>query len=338
MGLLTLLSAAAPRPRTPLALALAFVAAPALADVTEVVEAHILPGVEAFAGAAADLAITAAEDCSRTAVLPVYDRAYDAWMQIADLRLGPSEAAPLTIAFWPDERGSGARALTAILAEGGPELTDPAAFASVSAAARGFPGLDLLLGDPDFAYGPADPACTLVRTMTADLRTQAEALAQGWRAFAPDLETPGAAGNIAYLDAEEARAALYTQIVTGLTLTTDTRLARPLGTFERPRPTRAESWRTARSLANALASARANYAMARLLAGQEIAAAASALDQVERAAAAVADPGFQDIADPTARLRLEILNQRITALRLAIETDLPAIWGVSVGFNAQDGD
>jgi len=321
-----------------LALLVALTAAPAFADVPEVVEDHILPGVEGFADAAAGLAITAEEDCTRAAVLPAYKAAWDAWMQIADLRLGPSEAAPLTIAFWPDERGSGPRALRQILTDQGPELTDPAAFANVSAAARGLTGLDLMLGDADFAYGTADPGCALVRTLAADLRIQAEALAQGWRAFAPALETPGAAGNVAYLDASEARAAIYTQIVTGLTRTTDTRLARPLGTFDRPRPTRAESWRTARSLANVLGSVRASYAMARLLAGQEIAASAAAMDQVERAAETFADAGFQDIDDPTARLRLDILAQRITALRLAIETDLPAIWGVSVGFNAADGD
>src|SRR5690606_13675208 len=114
--------------------------------------------------------------------------------------------------------------------------------------------------------------------------------------------------------------------------------ARPLGTFERPRATRAEGWRTGRPLANALECARANYAMARLLAGRDIPQSAVAMDQVERAAAAIADPAFQDIDDPTARLRLDILRQRIVALRLAIETELPAIWGVSVGFNAQDGD
>jgi len=316
----------------------ALAALPAQADVREVVEDHILPGVTAFADAAAALEITAAEDCSRAAVLPAYAAAYDAWMQVADLRLGPSEAAPLTIAFWPDERGRGERALREILSTQGADLADPAALSRISAAARGFAGLDLMLGDNGFAYGPADPGCALVRGLTADLRAQAEALAEGWRAFAPELEDPEAAANVTYLDADEARAAIYTQIVTGLTLTTDTRLARPLGTFDRPRPTRAEAWRTARALPNALGSARANYAMAVLLAGQEIPASAAAMEQVERAAAAIADPGFQDIDDPTARLRLDILSQRITALRLAIETDLPAILGVSVGFNAADGD
>lgn len=321
-----------------LALVLALLPCAAIADTADVVDGHILPGVEGFAAAAAVLSVTAEEDCSRAAVLPAYAAAWDAWMRISDLRIGPSEAAPLTIAFWPDERGSGPRVLQGILADGGAELTDPAAFAQVSAAARGLMGLDQLLGDPAFAYGISDPGCDLVRTAAVDLARQAETLAAGWRDFAPALLEPGAAGNLTYLDAAEARAAIYTQIVTGLTLTTDTRLARPLGTFDRPRPTRAEAWRTGRPLANALGSAESGYAMARLLAGREIPASAAALDQVRRAAAAIADPAFADVSDPAAWLKLDILRQRITALRLAIETELPAIWGVSVGFNAADGD
>jgi predicted lipoprotein len=271
--------------------------------------------------------------------LPPYQAAFDVWTGIADIRLGPSEAAVLSIAFWPDERGSGMRALQQMLATGDPAMSDPAAFADVTVAARGFSGLDLLLGDPSFAYGPDDPACTLVRTATDDLARQARTLAAEWAAHAAKLRDPGGAGNLTYLDADEARSAVFSQIVTGLMVTADSRLVRPLGTFDSPRPTRSEAWRTGRPLGNALASARAGFGMAELLAGQPLPRSAVALEAVEHAAAAIGDPSFQDIgSDPSAWLKVDILRQRIIALKTAIETELTVLSGVSLGFNATDGD
>ena len=138
-----------------LALAFAIFASPALAGVQEAVEGHVLPGVAAFAEAAEVLEDAARADCTAAALRPAYLAAWDAWAPIADLRLGPSEPASLTIAYWPDERGAGPKALRALLAAEDPAGRDPSAFAQVSAAARGFPALDLLLGDPELsAYEP----------------------------------------------------------------------------------------------------------------------------------------------------------------------------------------
>jgi predicted lipoprotein len=78
--------------------------------------------------------------------------------------------------------------------------------------------------------------------------------------------------------------------------------------------------------------------MATLLAGQALPQSDAALAQVDRAAAAIADPAFQDITDPTAWLRLDILRERIAALRRVIETEVEALAGLSPGFNATDGD
>ncbi len=169
----------------------------------EVLDSHILPAVTAFAEAASSLADVAAADCTRPAVLPAYQAAFDAWTPIADIRLGPSEAAGLSIAFWPDERGSGMRALQQMLATDDPAIRDPDSFAQITVAARGFSGLDLLLGDPGLAYGPDDPACALVWTVSLDLAHQARTLAAGWAEHADLMRDPGGPGNLAYLDADE---------------------------------------------------------------------------------------------------------------------------------------
>jgi uncharacterized protein len=54
--------------------------------------------------------------------------------------------------------------------------------------------------------------------------------------------------------------------------------------------------------------------------------------------AAFDDPTFQDIDDPTARLKLEILQQRVRALSDAIEAELGSASGLQPGFNSRDGD
>ena len=322
-----------------LALAFALLATPAVAGVEEAVREHVIPGVESFASAVGALAQAAQDDCTAAALLPAYQAAWDAWAPIADIRLGPTEQAALSIAYWPDERGAGAKTLRNLLASDDAALRDPAAFAQVSAAARGFPALDLLLGDPELSsYGAGTPACALVQTVTADLAAQAEELAQDSPAEAQALGTAGAPDNARYLSEDEAFRALYTQILAGLEFTADTRLGRPMGEPDRPRPTRAEFWRTARPLPNALASAEAAVRLATLLAEDPLPLTESAMDQVRRAASVIEDPGFQNIDEPQARLEMEILQQRIRALLDAVEREVGAPLGLQPGFNSRDGD
>jgi predicted lipoprotein len=307
-------------------------AAPARADVDRALDTVILPGVARFAAEAGALSAAAEADCRREALRPAYDAARDAWSPVGDFRLGPTETAALTIAFWPDDRASGLRALRAAVAGPVPKV------ALLPATARGFAGLDLLLGDADLAYGPDDPACALARALAADLAAQAEALAAGWQDYAPLLRDPGAPGNTAYLDETEALRALYTQALGVLEMTQDARLGRPLGEPGRPRPTRAEAWRTARSLPNALAAARAAHALATALSDAPLPEADNALAGVEAAGRAIRDPAFQDIADRQARLRLEALAQRVGALHDAIAAEVGGALGIKPGFNSLDGD
>jgi uncharacterized protein len=304
-----------------LALALALLPLPALADVDAALSDVVLPGVAAF-GEAAD-ALAAAECGAMEAPLA---QAWDAWARIGDLRLGAVEAQALTIAFWPDERGAGARALRALGGE------PPADYAEMSAAARGFPALDLLLHEPDLA------SCDLVRAASADLAAQADALEAAWAEEAERLRDAGSPGNASYLSEEEAFRALYTALLSSLEFTADSRLGRPLGTFERPRPTRAEGWRSGHPLPGALLSAEGAFALAEALAGEDLPLSAAAMEQVRAAAANIPDPSFQDIEDPTARLRVEILQQRVRALSDAIEAEVGAPRGIAPGFNSQDGD
>ena len=315
-------------------------AAPARADVAGALDGHILPGFARFAQTAEDLARSAQADCRPQAMAPGFHATADAWMAVADLRLGPSETGALSVAFWPDTRGSTPRSLSQLIADQDPIGTDPRAYADVSIAARGVLALDMLLFDPQFAgYAPGSYACTLAATIAADLAMQARALSEGWSGpFAQTLLTAGEGGNTTFLTPHEALRALYTQVLTSLEFTADTRLGLPMGSFADPRPLRAEARRSGRSLRHVLLAAQSAHALASALADRPLPQGDAALARLVAAADAVADPGFQDLADPSARLKLEILQQDVRRLRAAIEAEVGTPLGILPGFNAQDGD
>ncbi len=325
--MLTLLRAAA---------ALALLALPARADVATAVEQVILPGYAGFTEAARALETATGADCRPEALRPAYHAAFDAWMAVSHLRFGPAEEGgrSLAIAFWPDPKGSGAKTMARMIAAEDPAVEDPAAFAEVSIAARGLFALERLLYDPALT---GDYACALTRATAADLARLAGEIEAGWGEFAPLLLTAGQPGNARFLTETEARQALFTQLMAGLEFTADQRLGRPLGTFDRPRPERAEARLSERSLRNVQLSLAALERLALALAPDSPQTEAG-FEAAGRLAAELDDPALAGVADVQGRLKVEILQQRIHALRDTVTTDVGAALGVSTGFNAADGD
>ncbi|WP_306151298.1 imelysin family protein [Roseovarius sp. MMSF_3281] len=315
-------------------------APPAMAAVNDALNDHILPGYAGFAEATEDLAQTAREDCRAKALKPSFHTAFDAWMPVADLRLGPSETGALSIAFWPDSRGFTPRTLGRFIAEEDAVAGDVDGYADVSIAARGLFALEMLVFDSEFSgYARGSYTCQLVETIAADLDRQANALATAWKtAYADTLNTAGEAGNATYLTEEEAVRAIYTQTLSSLEFTADRRLGAPMGTFDRPHPTRAEARRSQRSLRNAILAAEAARDLASALVEWDLPETDAALDHVHETATRIEDPAFQDVTDPQARLRVEVLQQAIRSLNEAIQIEVGARLGIAPGFNSQDGD
>lgn len=315
-------------------------AAPLQAGVPEALSAHILPGFAGFAQAAETLAGAAQADCTAASLQDAWMHTFDQWNAVADIHIGPSETGALPVAFWPDSRGFTPKTLQRMIS-GEEEIgLDPVAYGDVSIAARGLYPLEFMLYDPEFAgYEKGSYSCTLVQTMTRDLARQAAALDAGWEGqFANVLRTAGQEGNATYMASDEAVRALYTQILTGLEFTADTRLGRPLGTFERPRPTRGEAWRSGRSLRNVLLDSKGAYDMAAALADWELPKSKEALDRLFELAERVEDPSFQAVDDPSERLHVEILQQQVRALSDALELEIGLRLGIQPGFNSGDGD
>lgn len=318
---------------------LALAATPVIAGIDDAIDAHILPGYATFAHTTAALNDTAA-DCSADTLRPAWNEAFDAWMGVSHLRFGPVEqdGRSVIVAFWPDERGTTPRALAALINDNDPIIETPEGTAQISVAARGLFALEYLLYDSQFAdtgiYG-----CALVQALTLDLATVAAEVNNAWReAYATTLRTAGAPENATYLSDREAKQVLFTALLTGLEFTADQRLGRPMGTFERPRPTRAEAWRSERSQRNVVLSLQALSDLARHLSDGSAPLTEAAMARATGLTEDLEDPAFAGVAEPGRRLKVEVVQQAVRAARDAALTEIGPSLGVSAGFNSADGD
>ena len=311
-------------------------ATPALADFEDTVKLHILPGYAAFAETTQALSESAVKSCDADGLKPAFNAAYDAWLGVQHLHFGPAEADGLSvsIAFWPDPKGSGAKSQRALLL-GDPASLTPENFADQSVAARGFPALERLLYPA--APLPADP-CALIRATTFDLARMAKLISDNWiSSYANTVLTAGDVGNTTYQLRPEVRQALFTQIVAALEFDKDQRIGRPLGSFDKPRPERAEAIASGRSLRNVLLSFQALRAMVVTLT-PDAPLTLAGFDRAIKQANALTDSVFAGVSTPQGRLKVEILQQTIGALDDTAIKELGPELDVGVGFNAADGD
>ncbi|MEM9584102.1 MAG: imelysin family protein [Pseudomonadota bacterium] len=309
-------------------------------DLSIIVNAHILPHYEALAAETAALSAQAIEDCTPDSadLKAAYHDAFDAWVGGSHLRFGPSEQQDraFALAFWPDPRGSTPKALAALIAAEDQVVTDPQSFAAVSVAARGFYALEFLLFDPQFTDGTkAEYHCALVKAVSADIAANASGILEDWQGGYGDLMANP--GNETYRTNEEAARQAFTALSTGLEFTSQARLGRPLGSFDRPRPNRAEARRSERSLRHVILSLQATRDLAALISGGDENVNASFVVALQRAEA-LEDPVFASVADPSGRFRVEVLQQSIDAIRNMLAQEVGPSLGIAAGFNSLDGD
>lgn len=309
-------------------------------NLKQIVDTHIIPGYQTLDTETADLAAAAAADCdpSGQTLLAAFHDAFDAWIAVSHLRFGPSERddRAFALSFWPDPRGTTPKTLGRLIRDTDPVIASPKDFATVSVAARGFYALEMLLFDPALREaGAADYRCTLIRAIARDIHQNSHAILVGWTdGYADLLAVPG---NDTYRSETEATRQVFTALSTGLEFTSVTRLGRPLGTFDRPRPTRAEARRSGRSLRHVILSLGSLRELALLLSGENDAIRALFDDSLTRADA-LNDPVFASVSDPQRRFQVEVLQQTIDRTRKLLAEEIGTRLGIASGFNALDGD
>ena len=318
-----------------LSLILAFVPSLVMADprVDAALDDHILPAFETLSSATEALA--EAQSC---AVEPQWHAATAAWIAASHLRFGPSEvdSRAFALAFWPDPRGNTRKTVARLLTQDTPDLS------TASVAGRGFYALEYLLFDAEFQDSPN--RCALIEVLTSDVQSTVQDIQSDWQERYADL-LRNAGGNDTYQNPTEALQELYKVLLGGLQFDTDMRLGRPLGTFDRPRPNRAEMRRSERSLENVSVSLRSLESLAVILSAQTPEVQTKLVAAFQRAQARAAELSHREgandfslVSDVSSRLKVEILQQDIAQIHLLATQELGPALGVGAGFNALDGD
>ena len=305
-----------------------------------IVQRHVLPRYEVLVTETAALADSAATDCApeSAGLTAAYHDAFDALVGVSHLRFGPSEQKDraFALAFWPDPRGATPKTLALLIQGRDPAVLSPEEFATVSVAARGFYALEFLLFDPKFSdVEDARYHCALVRAVATDIWRNATAIRDEWTNGYGDLMAHP--GNDTYRTSTEAAQQFFTSLSTGLEFTSQTRLGRPMGTFERPRPNRAEARRSERSLRHVILALEATRSLAALI-SEENEALDRAFDTAIRQAKDLDDPVFAGVANPQGRFKVEVLQQSVEAIRGILAEEIGPSLGIAAGFNSLDGD
>jgi predicted lipoprotein len=278
-----------------------------------------------------------------------------AWSGIEFLRFGPLVQANRyeRLAFWPDTRGVMPKQVQALITAQDGALLEPGALAGRSVAVQGLPALEYVLyGEPALLRQDGGQvgtyACDYARAVVANVRQISRDVAQAWSAegdFGRQFAQPKA-GNDLYRDQQEIAAEAMKSLSTGLQFARDVKILPVLGdTPEAARPKRAAFWRSqlsTRLLAANLEGLQAFYQagayalpkgdawMAESVRGELASAARTLLD--------VPTPLEQALAQEDGRRQLTLAVLTLKNAKAIVDENLAPALGVTIGFNALDGD
>ncbi len=331
-------------------------------------EKHIRPGYAALVDAAQALAGALDRYCPRPTqeALRAVDRAFDglvtAWGRIEHIRFGPvtMENRLERLFFWPDRRGLAARQVEQTLKARDPDATDPAKLGAKRIAIQGLGALETALFEPRGAKpAPAEDRayrCAYAKAIAVNIAGIAQSIHAEWTR--PDLYAghwlaPGE-GNPHFLKPSETTLALAKSLDNGLERVRDEWIAGPLGfgpTRRRLTPVLSRSQRTLRYMQAGLDGLQHLYVAAGMnaaivatakshpdvtvplnskLVASEIETARTAMQRVVR----MGRPFDADaMMQPFVAMGFPLRNARQQLIAL-----LGLTAGISMGFNASDGD
>ncbi|SMR81569.1 hypothetical protein SAMN04488030_2039 [Aliiroseovarius halocynthiae] len=290
--------------------------------------------------ALADTAVTYCDGGAREPVLDAFDATWLAWAPLDAYQFGPIEqqAAALTVNFFPDKKNFTGRALRQHLKRPEAEQGDAAIVAGSSAALQGLPAIERLLFE-DL------PTCPSLVGVTGNLARIAQDLHDGWFASEGWAELVRAAGpeNPVYLSNTEFTKQIYTALGFSIQRLREHRLGRPLGTYQRAFPKRAEAWRS--GLTNQIMIAQLdgmieviNLGFAGAVFNPSRAWVVKVIKDTQTRVDAIGAPLLDAVEDPQMRVRIEGIMSKLEYLRLQMDEDIGPGLGVETGFSAGDGD
>lgn len=334
------------------------------------VERYVLPRHRVLADATAAFETAAAEFCRSpdeprlASAESAFHAAADAWLAVEPLRFGPVELLMRgpRMYFWPDPTGRVAQDVAEFVAAGDETALAEDSFQAAPVSLQGLPAAEILLFDEESrarllaGAGEGRIRCALLNAIAANLRGIGAGLLADWesgeRPFTEVIAAPGP-DNPYFASQEEVTVAFLKAVNHALRLALDTRLKPVLGADRASaRPERAEARRSGRSLRNIVAGIEAAQAVYLGAGGEGLDRLATARGTDEKIAPllrkafgmtlatanGVGAPLPRAALDPALRPKLEKLATQLQALRQLVGTRLAAALGLSVGFNALDGD
>jgi predicted lipoprotein len=225
-----------------------------------VTDAHVIPSYKAFAASAEALDSAAAGFCgnvdaaSLTTLQTRFHAAMDGWQGVQHLQFGPITYFNwnFRIQYWPDDNGTGARQLNALIAAKDTAVLADDAFDRQSVGVQGFQALESLLFDEtSLADLQADPyRCQVVQTIAANIAEIATGVSDRWVSeFRDTVEKADERGF--FESSEDATIDYLKALVEPVRRIQQTKLEAIIGdTPDAVRERRAESWRSERTLRN----------------------------------------------------------------------------------------
>lgn len=276
-----------------------------------------------------------------------------AWGGLSVLRFGPLPAENRfeRVFFWPDARGVIVRQVQALLAEEDETVLDAAALAGKSVAVQGLPALEYVLhgaGAETLAAAEGGHRCRYGLAIAGNVERIAGDVQAEWAAGAAfhDAFADPRPGHELYRSPKEVAAEAVKAMATTVQFVRNAELLPALGdSVDAARGKRAPLWRS--DLTFALVRAQI-YAVAGLADASGFAADEAVRRPVETlrldlvnagdALGKVAKPAEAAFADPADRDRIRYAALALDTANKTLGGALSAALGLTMGFNALDGD
>ncbi|WP_036230288.1 imelysin family protein [Marinobacterium jannaschii] len=322
-----------------------------------IAEQHIVPRYQALASASASLKTATSQLCAAPseATLAAAQQAFhstmDAWQGIQHVQFGPITTLMrnFSMQFWPDKKNLGGKQLNSLLNAKDHQTLDDEYFRAASIGVKGLPALERLLFGKAQAKVMAEPfACQLSASIAGYVAGMGQETAQEWQQYGQEFVAID--GNGYYEDNTEAATDLMKSLVEPVEVVRDNKLLRPLNkSASSPKPRRAESWRSERSLRNirinietldALYRDTGKVSVASLLQAEDPTRAKqidSDFAAVKQQLADLRDPIATQLRNPQGYAALKQLSDQLKQLHGNLEAAMQPL-NIQLGFNSRDGD
>ena len=269
------------------------------------------------------------------AITEPWHSAMASWMALQGQERGPQQALEQnwSMQFWPDKKNTLGRQMRELLKN--EPYIDPSELANRSVTVQGLGAVEWLLFDPAAQASSAEQRCVLMASISAHTVSTASTMASAWQQN-PWLE----------LDNQQWQQEMFSMVNNQLDFMLK-KLSLPLAKIGKPNPYFAESWRSQTSYSNLKANLQ--QLQSTLMVEGGIVSSLEAIDSpvASRISEALAqtieqwpsdDSLFEQLPTKSGyRQALNAFNQ-LDYLNYLLTQEASQALGVTIGFNATDGD